>query len=170
MYYNNQRNYQTLFQCTDCNFTSQSNEILTKHIAQAHSPTQFPCDLCNYPAHSQSDLDRHCNTMHKKNLKCRRCEKEFSDMDYLKEHLREEHRPSRTFYAKHRPITITSKPFTDNSNQMTAAHINSHVVQSSNSTSPKGDNCGGNCNASISTFNHKDEYDLHIQFYHEVQH
>ena len=75
---------------------------------EGYQETSFQCDLCSYRAISDRDLKRHQNTMHNIPYKCKRCGVEFSDINVLRTHLKEDHRPSRFFHAQPRNRTRTT--------------------------------------------------------------
>ena len=62
----------SLFECSQCNFTSKLNRILKSHVQKKHPDTLFPaspsllysCELCEYSSLIPSDLSNHIINTH----------------------------------------------------------------------------------------------------------
>ena len=137
------------------------------------------CDKCSYIAIHTNDLRRHKNVMHEVPLTCNKCEKEFRHIESLRIHIREDHRPSRTFYSRNlvknvsRPSEISpmrlSKPVLSSTNN--DASLNKEPVVTNTSTATYSTDfireCPFKCAHVPKTFTHKDEFQIHIDFYHD---
>ena len=139
------------------------------------------CDLCTYVSYHQSDLRRHMNIMHKVPLSCNRCQKEFMQIDNLKNHIKEDHRPSRVFYSsnwnrkanKQRPEHQIRTSIVRNSFEQEKTIVNENETVANNSI-PDSENdfmdeCPFKCTHRPKVFKQKDEFLIHMEFYHSDQ-
>ena len=149
----------TMLSCKKCEFKSNNRNKLASHMIDVHPP--YPCDLCSYKAIHSRDRERHQNTMHGIKYKCKVCEEEVKDLYNLSTHMREVHRPSRIFHSTTRSRT---------QNQQNERQGATTVPSSSSSISPSSfSEPSLQCDECNSTFYNKDEFDLHMKFYHEQQ-
>ena len=121
---------------------------------------KYACDMCSYNAIHEYDLRRHKNTMHGIKSSCNQCEYKTESLHDLKMHIRNEHVNTRTYFASRRSPTSTK--FQDTSGHNTNA-------ETSASASPSTSNlfhCHGPCSSLEKTFDHEDELNLHMQYYH----
>ena len=137
------------------------------------------CDKCSYVAIHTNDLRRHKNVMHEVPLTCNKCEKEFRHFESLRSHIREDHRPSRTFYSRNlvknvsRPSEISpmrlSKSVLSSTNN--EASLNKEPVVTNTSTATYSTDfikeCPFKCAHVPKTFTHEDEFQIHVDFYHD---
>ena len=127
----------------------------------------FPCDLCNYQAISDRDLTRHKNTMHSIPYSCRKCGKEFNDIYILREHLREDHRPTRSFYSNRRHVPYNkqkSNPLVNHRSKEPASSTPAQASIRPHDQIPK--DAKRKCEDCGHVFRHEDEQSLHMEYFH----
>ena len=87
--------------CGNCDVASKNRQDYSSHLkATTDHNKEFLCDLCSYYGIHLKDLERHKNTMHHVPFKCRKCDSEFCSKSHLYEHLKEDHKPTRSFYRQ----------------------------------------------------------------------
>ena len=85
---------------------------MIEHINANHIHEQkYLCGRCNYTGIHLRDLQRHQNTMHDIPFKCDKCDSEFTTKQSLQKHLKDAHKPTRTFYRKTN-LTKATNPLT----------------------------------------------------------
>ena len=155
---------QKKYECAECEFETFQPKELEKHIRDIHSAPQFPCDACSYQAIHQRDLGRHMNTMHKIPLVCNKCDFNTLHTDNLRTHVKESHYQSRTFVSSNRNSGPSRQSIV---NQPAKAANTSTKPGSSEQSSHQKFHCQGKCASPRKDFQHKDEFDLHMSFFHD---
>ena len=80
---------------------------LNEHINTVHGHKQtYACVRCTYVGIHFRDLPRHQNSMHDIPFKCDKCDSEFATKQSLQKHLKDDHKPTRTFYRKTNPLKL----------------------------------------------------------------
>ena len=153
--------------CKFCEFETSHENQLEKHTRTNHNAPEHPCDACSYQAIHRNDLQRHQKTMHAKPLKCRLCDFETMHSDNIKTHIRESHRKPRTFCsARPRPnepkLSWKQPTRTPNENGLPTRPT---VITPAQTPNPSF-HCQGPCSAISKSFQHKDEYELHMMYFH----
>ena len=161
--------------CEKCSYKAIHANDLKRHQQTMHEAKTKPnhaCNLCSYQAIHEHDLSRHKGTMHGIKSTCMKCGYETDSFFRFKEHMRNEHRNNRTFYARRFPIPVNnhfqgtpSNPtYTENSDPHQSS--SNPAQDSQDSYLPATLHCHGPCSAVEKTFDHKDKLELHMQFYH----
>ena len=158
-YERHQATMHTMLSCNKCEFESNDRNKLATHTTNVHP--LYPCDICSYKAIHSRDKQRHQNTMHGIKYKCKVCEEEVNDLYNLSTHMREAHRPSRIFHSTTRSNTLNQQT---GRQRETILPTSSASISSNTSTEPD-----LYCDKCTSTFYNRDEFDLHMKFYHEQQ-
>ena len=121
--------------------------------------------------------------MHEIPYACEMCEMEFANLDNIRTHMREGHRPSRTFRStrskpgqqskpghQSKPVEQhgqqQSKPGEQPGQQNKPREQNLKASSSSNQEYGNFE-CHGSCSSIRKVFQDKDEFELHMMFYHD---
>ena len=143
------------FSCPNCTFKAANARDLAHHNKIKHAP-EFPCDLCSYKACHRPDLNRHLRTMHD--------QENYQRSRYFT-NSKQYHTKSFNNIQTMKTFENTTKPMTMNVNK----NILEEPVAKPVNISDNLLRCSGPCHALQKTFSHKDELNLHMDFFHTEQ-
>ena len=135
-------NHKAEYECKTCDFRAMNNKDLQNHLEAKH-PISIPCEKCSYKAYSKPDLNRHMRGMH--------IEKHYQSR-FFRASQRQAFTP---IYTPNRTVKNPEKA----QNEEPAEEEN--VTQNSL-------HCVGEYDSLQKSFTHEDEFNLHMNFYHEA--
>ena len=137
-------NHSIQFCCDSCTYRAHDEADLTNHKSVKHIQI-FQCDSCSYHAIHRWDLNRHKNGMHKE------INQTFSRFYNRSQNPREDNQPNKN---------PTEKLNDENRNNST------HKASKRGQSFQHKFSCSGSCDIRQKSFNHKDELELHMNFFH----
>ena len=126
--------------CDECDFLAKNNQDLTKHVTYKH-PKSILCEQCGYEAHGNNDLNSHKRRTHRTRYFSRSLRSNNTEQ-YLPRRDKREYKTQDCFNEDKADKNIPQK---------------------------EQFHCAGKCDSIQKSFTHKDELELHIQYYHEAQ-
>ena len=168
--------------CEECDFETKHQNKIDKYRKTNHRAPAHPCNSCSYQAIHTKDLQRHQNTINGAPYTCKICDMEFANLDNIRTHMIEGHRPSRTFRSTRSKSGQQiqpghqSKPGEQPGQQSKPgvqprqqSKLREQNPKASSSSNPEYGNleCHGSCSSIRKVFQDKDEFELHMMFYHD---
>ena len=171
-----QREKISLYICEMCDHESRDKQSLITHRGEVHTKkTLFHCGSCTETFSTSLDLELHDEQVHipYEIYSCRHCQFSSQSNDSLQDHILQEHGyPSRYYYSQSRRIHSKNQP--PGSLQNVSHKVNSEkrkqlskpVAQRPKTISTQSDQSQIKCQFCKEYFGHKDEYDLHKEYFH----
>ena len=83
----------SVYSCQECEFTTDIQHTLTRHINGTHTAKLLFCEECTYSSDRSDNLSRHIKTIHEQisektlaSYQCDQCDNQFSYKSTLKRH------------------------------------------------------------------------------------
>ena len=165
----------TFSKCDACSYIAIHSKDLGRHkktMHAAHAP--FACKQCDFCSPSRDQFQEHCQLAHEKHYetrtfsrnhnvksKCHKCNYQAENRHDMFRHLKTMHRGASTGLPSHdlKPSSTTTRPASSSTQSTTETAT----------PSAKRFNCSGPCDGLQKSFDHQDEYDLHMDFFHTTQ-
>ena len=159
--------------CKNCENVEKDNQNQNIHTESPHiQSTSFPCSNCSFHGIHKRDLQRHQNSKHGVPFVCDKCDSEFDTKSNLMQHLKDTHRPSRTFVRNRNYFSVSpstnlnvkhvtkpsNKPLSQPQQLFEANQNSTEYVYECNEI--------GDCIQK--SFKDKDAFQLHMMYYHEA--
>ena len=78
--------------CNHCNFRSEYQCNVLRHIKSFHKNINFKCEQCDFKCNRKDNLKQHIKSKHmEKNIKCKQCDYITNRKDMLKIHIQAKH-------------------------------------------------------------------------------
>ena len=149
------------YSCDNCDFDTMHANQLEKHKRTIHTEDKT-CDKTNFKEQNEKDLSNHISSKHDTYIVCELCKYEANGKPDLTNHKRRVHN-SRYFIRSQQPQI--NKQIHYKTQKKEPLKVTDDTTQQSE---PKDQfYCVGNCDSIQKTFTHKDELELHKQYYHK---
>ena len=171
--------------CNSCSYKAIHIYDLQRHTRSMH-PIQknYSCKLCDFFSPNRDDFKEHCQLTHEKvhetrifirnftpnrfsnSSECNKCSYRPVHQYDLTRHMKTMHQP--TIHSSTRSTTVnTSTPSTATPQRATPSAETSFEATTTFSTHQF--QCSGPCSALQKSFETREEYDLHVSYFHKTQ-
>ena len=158
-------NHSEDFMCDQCTFRAANKRDLTNHKNTKHAPV-FPCNFCTYKSSTKTDLNRHIRGMHEEKqptIQFRRTK--ISRVNV--ENVFRDTKPNNSYNNTRKEPFEKEIIDTIEELEIIQAAPEATVFTANISLQTKPLKCDRTCKTWQKTFDHQDEMDLHVMFYHE---
>lgn len=89
------------YSCDKCSYTTNIRSNLNRHVREIHSGVRYECSKCNKTFKGKHDAKMHDLYGHTSALHCKECDKTFSSVSGLRNHVKIKHKKRTLYQCKH---------------------------------------------------------------------
>lgn len=113
-------NTQKNLKCDKCSYRTKFRSNLNRHVREIHSGVRHKCSKCDKTFKGKHDAKMHELYGHTSGLQCKECDKKFSSVSGLRNHVKIKHKKSTLYQCKHCEMKFYYKSHY-------LGHINKHL-------------------------------------------
>ena len=166
--------------CKSCSYKTIDSCDLERHVRNMHLLKKYNCNQCDFSTTSKEDFHEHCQSAHVQVqktrtyfrrliqnrqpslLQCNKCSYKPDNQHDLTRHMNTMHKPkpqSKTNVNESVPSTAACSPPSQETSPETSPETDATAAFS----------CPGSCDSLQNSFTYRDEYDLHLSYFHKTQ-